>query len=96
MKKFFKTAAMPMAVFAIAIGSAFATNAMKNEQIAEDSYQKMDSQGVVCIKKVASCDINGATVCTWSDGIIDHQLYGKEFNPKLNETVCTRLLYKTE
>ncbi|MBB1137971.1 DUF6520 family protein [Myroides sp. WP-1] len=89
MKKFFKTAAMPMAVFAIAIGSAFATNAMKSDKIIEIAYQKIDAKGVICIAKPESCDITGSQTCTWFDGITNHQLYGMQFDSDSGQTVCT-------
>ncbi|WP_353102804.1 DUF6520 family protein [Myroides odoratus] len=93
MKKFFKTAAMPMAVFAIAIGSAFATNAMKNERMSVDAYQRMDTQGLVCQEKNEACEITGVEPCTWFDGSIEHPLYGLQKNA-LDQTVCTLKLYK--
>ncbi|MGG5599618.1 DUF6520 family protein [Myroides sp. C8-3] len=96
MKKFFKTAAMPMAVFAIAIGSAFATNAFKNEQV-ESAYQRIDSQGLTCIVKEESCTPEQTPeLCTWFDGASDHDLYGMEYNANLKKTVCTKKLYKIE
>jgi len=92
MKKFFKTAAMPMAVFAIAIGSAFATNAMKSTFAAEQGYQQLDNVGIECIQR-ASCDTDGTVTCTWKVGSVTHNLYGMQFDSNLGRTACTKPLY---
>lgn len=91
MKKFLKSASMPILVFGLAIGGAFATNAMKNVQATEPGYQKLDNDGLVCTERIM-CDSGPGPVCTWDDGINTHILYGLEFNEDLNETVCTKTL----
>ncbi|MDM1530747.1 DUF6520 family protein [Myroides odoratimimus] len=89
MKKFLKSAGLPIGVFALAIGSAFATNVVKNAQTIVPGYQKIDELGLVCDEKTM-CSIVGDEPCTWTDASnIEHTLYDKEFNPVLNETVCT-------
>jgi len=91
MKKFLKSAGLPIGVFALAIGSAFATNAMKSSLALEQGYQKIDNDGLVCRDRIM-CDSGPGPVCTWNDGINTHILYGMEFNKDLNETVCTKTL----
>ncbi|AJH14482.1 DUF6520 family protein [Myroides profundi] len=97
MKRFLKSAGLPIGVFALAIGSAFATNAMKNNALTVPAYQQIDSKGVTCTPRIASCDINGSEACTWEEApSLQHNLYGMEFDEELNQTVCTLRLYKTE
>lgn len=86
---------MPILVFGLAIGGAFATNAMKNVQTLVPGYQKIDSQGLECEQKEMCSTEFSEELCTWTDASnIDHPLYDKEFNPILNQTVCTLPLYK--
>lgn len=96
MKKFLKSAGLPIGVFALAIGSAFATNAIKSSNLfaTEDGYQKLDSQGVNCVKIMDCSTVFGPT-CTWeeSPGVV-HQLYGKQ--QVENQTLCTKILYKIQ
>lgn len=94
MKKNLKSAGLPIGVFALAIGSAFATNAMKNAQTIVPAYQKMDNDGLVCELREATCDINGTVTCTWIDGSNTYELYAEKFDEELNTTVCTLPLYQ--
>ncbi|MDM1094910.1 MULTISPECIES: DUF6520 family protein [Myroides] len=97
MKRFLKSAGLPIGVFALAIGSAFATNAMKNTLSVEPGYQRIDSQGLECDDPEVMCDSQGTVTCTWKDASnITHNLYGKRFNEALNKTVCTLPLYKIQ
>ncbi|WP_158210630.1 DUF6520 family protein [Myroides phaeus] len=96
MRKFLKSAGLPIGVFALAIGSAFATNAMKN--VNPDrviGYQQLDSEELTCVKKI-ECAVLGSQVCTWNDPVtnLDHNLYGME--AESNETSCTRPLFRIE
>lgn len=95
MKRFLKSAGLPIGVFALAIGSAFATNAMKSPLANESGFQKIDGQGVECFdpKVMCSTDIK-PELCTWTVGTTTHNLYGKQFDPVLNKTVCTKTLYR--
>ncbi|WP_163516792.1 DUF6520 family protein [Gelidibacter japonicus] len=96
MKKFLKNAGLRIGVFALAIGAAFATNAMKNSNFAvEDGYQPLDTEGVTCIKRAECTDILGP-VCTWKDPVtnISHELFGMEENN--GQTVCTKRLYRIQ
>ncbi|MGG5578131.1 MULTISPECIES: DUF6520 family protein [unclassified Myroides] len=95
MKKFFKTAVMPIAVFVLAIGAAFATNAMKNTLAVVPGYQKIDSKGLVCEQK-DMCDTQGVELCTWFDGSTNHPLYGKTVDPISGQTVCTLQLRRIQ
>lgn len=98
MKKFLKSAGLPILVFGLAIGGAFATNAMKNVQTLVPGYQKIDSQGLECFDPEVMCSTEfSEELCTWTDASdIDHPLYDKEFNPVLNRTVCTLPLYRID
>ncbi|MFM9402724.1 DUF6520 family protein [Myroides odoratimimus] len=93
MKKFLKSAGLPIGVFALAIGSAFATNVMKSAFAPEFGYQKIDAQGQVCSEPRALCDTAGVDTCTWREGSVDHPLFGMYDDPILG-TVCTLKLYK--
>lgn len=94
MKKFLKSAGLPIGVFALAIGSAFATNAMKSPLAIELGYQKIDDEGLECSIPRAMCttDFN-PQLCTWTVGGTTHTLYGKQTVPVLG-TVCTKPLYQ--
>ncbi|KUF46478.1 hypothetical protein AS361_04915 [Myroides marinus] len=96
MKRFLKSAGLPIGVFALAIGSAFATNAMKSSQLSVPAYQKIDSNGLVCTPREATCDIEGAVTCTWAEGSTMHNLYGLQEDPISKETVCTLPLFKIQ
>lgn len=95
MKKFLKSAGLPIGVFALAIGGAFATNAIKNSQLFVDeaAFQKMDTNGSVCIEK-RQCNTTDSKVCTWVDPstAIEHPLYGKRLVG--NQTLCVEPLFK--
>lgn len=93
MKKFLKSAGLPIGVFALAIGSAFATNAVKNSFALEQGYQKIDEDGLECEPRVM-CSDTGTVFCTWSIGSTTHRVYGEQFNKDLNKTVCTKPLYQ--
>ncbi|MDM1039118.1 hypothetical protein HX045_15450 [Myroides odoratimimus] len=93
MKKFLKSAGLPIGVFALAIGSAFATNAVKNAQTIVPGYQKMDNDGLVCRERTM-CDTQGDIACTWIEGSTEHLLYGKQ--GPIENTVCTLPLFKVE
>lgn len=96
MKSFLKSAGLPIGVFALAIGSAFATNAIKDSKLfaTEDGYQKLDSQGVSCVKIMDCSTVFGPT-CTWEEAPdVVHQLYGKQ---KVgSQTLCTKALYRIQ
>lgn len=95
MKKFLKSASMPILVFGLAIGGAFATNAMKNVQTLVPGYQKIDEDGLECTNRITLCTTEEGSICTWTDASnIDHPLFGMQENEDLNETVCTLPLYK--
>lgn len=97
MKKFLKSAGLPIAVFALAIGSAFATNAVKNAQTIVPGYQKMDNDGLVCNERESCTTEFNSLVCTWKDASeTTHVLYGLQEDLELNETVCTLPLYRIE
>lgn len=96
MKKFLKSAGLPIGVFALAIGSAFATNAMSNSSLfaTHDAFQKIDSNGLVCIKQ-DRCQDTGTMLCTWLNPETNQneQLYGKA-DVSDPSTVCTKPLYR--
>ncbi|MDM1352199.1 DUF6520 family protein [Myroides marinus] len=94
MKRFLKSAGLPIGVFALAIGSAFATNAMKNSFTLEQGYQKIDEIGLECEPKVMCSTEFDAQLCTWTVGTTTHNLYGEQFDKELNKTVCTKPLYR--
>ncbi|GAQ14847.1 hypothetical protein MODO_2539 [Myroides odoratimimus] len=95
MKKFLKSAGLPIGVFALAIGSAFATNAVKNALVLEPGYQKIDELGLECNDPKVMCSTEFDTqLCTWTVGSTTHTLYGEEFDSDLNQTVCTKTLYR--
>ncbi|MCA4808019.1 hypothetical protein HX038_16580 [Myroides odoratimimus] len=91
MKRFLKSAGLPIGVFALAIGSAFATNAMKNTFATEPGYQKIDEDGLECFDPKVMCSTIEGPVCTWDDGTTTHTLYGEQIVPILG-TVCTKPL----
>ncbi|MDM1457306.1 hypothetical protein HX025_11690 [Myroides odoratimimus] len=93
MKKFLKSAGLPIGVFALAIGSAFATNAMKSPLAIELGYQKIDEDGFECFDPVITCSTVEGPVCTWNDGTTTHTLYGKHTVSNVG-TVCTKPLYQ--
>jgi len=94
MKKFLKSAGLPIGVFALAIGSAFATNAMKKIKEADPIYPQpyyyhdlVSQQCVMIEDEDLNCtEVNsGLGVCTWST----KNVFGKE----LGGTACTIQLY---
>lgn len=96
MKRFLKSAGLPIGVFALAIGSAFATNGMKNSKffVDETAYQKMDIEGAVCIER-SQCNTVDSKICTWTDPVtnLEHPLYGKRLNED-SVTLCSEPLFK--
>lgn len=96
MKKILKSAGLPIGVFALAIGSAFATNAFKNvNPISEPGYQQLNSEKLTCVERTECSDF-GAQVCTWKDPAtnLNHNLYRMEEIG--GQTVCTTPLYRIE
>ncbi|MDM1501241.1 hypothetical protein HX071_03370 [Myroides marinus] len=87
MKKFLKSAGLPIGVFALAIGSAFATNAMKNvDPLIEDGYIQIDGVETNCDFKM-KCQTFGNEKCTWQESPTKaHTLYS------LEGTACVREL----
>ncbi|MFD0701944.1 DUF6520 family protein [Myroides pelagicus] len=96
MKKFFKTAGLPIAVFALAISAAFATNAINNNERLTDPiypkpyyYHDLLSQECVMINdnNLNCTEVNsGLGLCSW--GVND--VFGLEEGG----TACTIQLYK--
>jgi hypothetical protein len=92
MKKFLKNAGLQIGVFALAIGAAFATNAMKNADPNDRMGYHFDEEAVIkCIPKGECTIIQSDELCTWQETpILGHQLYD------LNGTSCDVKLYKKE
>ncbi|MDM1391142.1 hypothetical protein HX052_14390 [Myroides marinus] len=91
MRKFLKSAGLPIAVFALAIGSAFATNAFKNLNPNDRVGYYFDAQAPIqCMPKVDCTIENTGEICTWSETpLLQHQVY------ELNGTSeCSGILYK--
>lgn len=92
MKKFLKNAGLQIGVFALAIGAAFATNAMKNSNsilAEEDGYLQTGS--IANCEFKARCSTIEGPVCTWQEAPgVKHQLYGLNES----ETSCTVELYQ--
>lgn len=100
MKKFLKSAGLPIGVFALAIGSAFATNAMKNAEMQTTDrvgYIQLDNNMYHCeIKNVTCSTINGP-LCSWFDAINnkDVQLYELDSTDPA-ATFCSTKLFKKQ
>lgn len=94
MKKFLKLAGLPIGVFALAIGSAFATNAMKSSLAIVPGYQKIDENGLECFDPKVMCDTGGTIACTWTVGTTTHNLYGEQ--GPIGQTACTLPLYEIQ
>lgn len=100
MRKFLKSAGLPIGVFALAIGSAFATNAMKSSTTTlVPSYYYQNPDRFTCepiADNALSCsEINTGMVCTWTDpsSSLTHQVFDKELDVN-NQLVCTKVLYR--
>lgn len=94
MKKFMKTAGWQIGAFVLAIGAAFATNAMKDTTFfaTEMGYQQLNSDPLDCQDRIM-CNIEGTELCTWKIGAVTHNLYGKvEVSPGV--TKCIKPLFK--
>lgn len=98
MKKFLKTAGLPIGVFALAISAAFATNAMNNSAIRLASdyyYQNSDEYSCIKVDEQLNCsEINTGIICTWEDASsLPHDIYTMEKD--LNGIdVCAKTLYR--
>lgn len=96
MKKFMKTAGWQIGAFVLAIGAAFATNAMKDTTLfaTEMGYLPMNTEATVCDDKI-ECSTIINELCTWRNPItsIDHQVFGLEADPISGLTKCTKKLY---
>ncbi|MEK6449976.1 MULTISPECIES: DUF6520 family protein [unclassified Myroides] len=96
MRKFLKSAGLPIGVFALAIGSAFATNAMKNVDPNErEGYYLDENAPVVCMNSEQNCSvINSGILCTWTDENDplekEHALF------ELEGTTCSKPLYQRQ
>lgn len=91
MKKFLKSAGLPIGVFALAIGSAFATNAMKNADPNDRIGYLYDEQQELCLPKADCTLINTGTICTWKESTsskVEHNLFD------YNGTSCEVKLYQ--
>ncbi|MEK6452219.1 MULTISPECIES: DUF6520 family protein [unclassified Myroides] len=89
MKKILKSAGLPIGVFALAIGSAFATNAFKNLNPNDRVGYYFDAEAPTqCMPKEDCTIIEGAT-CTWEESAsVSHNLF------ELQGTSCVKKLYK--
>ncbi len=89
MKKILKSAGLPIGVFALAIGGAFATNAMKNADPNDRVGYYFDVNAPIkCMPKEDCTTIEGIT-CTWEESpTVSHDLY------ELQGTSCVKKLYK--
>lgn len=97
MKKFMKTAGWQIGAFVLAIGAAFATNAMKDNTmfVTEDGYLPMNTEATICDYKIES-STDGIVFCTWQDPItlLNHRVYGKITDPLTLKTKCIKTLFK--
>lgn len=91
-----KTAGWQIGAFVLAIGAAFATNAMKDNTmfVTEDGYLPMNTEATVCDKKIECSTIDNGLFCTWKDLTtnINHRIYNKIIVGGV--TKCTGNLYK--
>lgn len=100
MKKFLKSAGLPIGVFALAIGSAFATNAMKNAEMQTTDrvgYIQLDNNMYHCEIKNVTCSTSGIEICTWRDAVTnqDIQLYELDSTDPA-ATFCSTKLFKKQ
>lgn len=98
MKKFLKTAGLPIGVFALAISAAFATNAMNNSttRLASDYYyQELNESNCILIPETLDCsEFYSGPVCTWEDtSNAIHNVFAMEKDNNQVET-CTKALYR--
>jgi len=76
MKKMRKIA-LPLAVLLVGAGSAYATSVEKSGKLMENGF-RYDPLAPVekCIDTQKACQRDVVTtVCTWSDGVIEHDLF---------------------
>ncbi len=98
MKKFLKNAGLQIGVFALAIGAAFATNAMKNAEMQVTDrigYIQVNNDKYHCENKNVMCSTAGIVLCTWYDAVNNKnvQLYELDSsNP--TATFCSEPLYQ--
>lgn len=95
MKKFMKSAGWQIGAFVLAIGAAFATNAIKESAMFpfEVGYLPMNTEATICYDPNVICDVQiRANVCTWTLGSTTHQLYGKVTEGGV--TKCIKTLYR--
>ena len=95
MKKILKTAGWQIGAFVLAIGAAFATNAMKDTTFfaLEQGYFPMNTEATVCYNPDVLCDTKDTgSSCTWNDGSTPHNLYGEVIVGGL--TKCIKELYR--
>lgn len=99
MKKFIRTTGLSIGVFVIAIGAAFATNAMKDNGTLladKEGYIQQNSK-YSCLKKQVMCTTTPTgEFCTWEElPGQNHRLYDltKDEN---NLTICSVPLYKID
>lgn len=96
MKKFIRTTGLSIGVFVLAIGAAFATNAMKDNGTLladKEGYIQQNSK-YSCLKTNVMCSTIESEFCTWEESLGDeHQLYDltKDSN---GVTICSVPLYK--
>ncbi|WP_010249827.1 DUF6520 family protein [Myroides injenensis] len=98
MKKFLKTAGLPIGVFALAISAAFATNAIKNSELADPiAYYRLNpNDQYSCMKTSESCTTIPGQICKWVEvpGILEHDLYEISFESDGITTYCSKPLYR--
>lgn len=97
MFKFIKTAKLQIAVFVLAIGGAFATNAMSGSATTlVDGYQRIDSDGFECSEPLWVCDTTPGEPCTYEVNGIAEEMYGLHYDTNLQAIVCSLPLSKVQ
>ncbi|MHC5202133.1 DUF6520 family protein [Myroides sp. LJL119] len=95
MFKLIKKARLQIAVFVLAIGGAFATNAMSGNSLSQvDAYQRIDSQGFDCVVLEFTCDTDGNLPCTYVTDVGNESVYGLHEDPITQEIKCSLPLYE--
>lgn len=80
MKKFMKTAGWQIGAFVLAIGAAFATNAMKDTELFAivPGYVKLNTEATMCFDPSVLCSTDPGLTCQWKDPLnVTHDLYGE-------------------
>lgn len=85
-----KQVILPAVIVLMGTGAAFATQVDKQKESIEVYRFDSSAEEIKCIETPEECSTTGITLCTWSDGLQNFNLY----NISHEGTMCSSPLFK--